>query len=199
MAGDETPSAVEDLALGAFRMVKSRLGFELDFSPETLPVLDHALAELRAEDEGRPSEKTVSVVAPCAGAYFGEVARRSLPGLRWHVPADDYRRWRLEGEAVFLCFNPIGVALEALFRAPVGGWNAHFTLLPAQRAAVKSALEAAGAVREDDYYRLAVRHETLEQALSVLAGLAAGDEATRPLGPDVYASVVDGDAADVEA
>jgi hypothetical protein len=38
---DRAPEEVEDLALGAFRMVKEKLAFDLDFTPETLPVLDH--------------------------------------------------------------------------------------------------------------------------------------------------------------
>jgi len=197
MSDDETVAVAEDLALGAFRMVKSALDFEL--TPETLPVLDHYLRQLREEDGGRPDDETVSMVAPCVGAYFGEVARRSLPGLRWHVPGDDYRAWRLEGERVFLCFNPVGVALEAIFGEPVGDWNAHFTLLPEQRPEVDRSLEATGAVREDDYYRLAVRHEVLEQTLGVLERVARADEAPRSFGPEVYASVVDGEASTVDA
>src|SRR5690606_10328312 len=113
---ERAPEAVEDLALAAFRMVKEKLSFELDFTPETLPVLDHYLELLRTEGDGPPDEKVVSVAAPCAGAYFGEVVRRSLPGLRWHLAGDDYTRWRLEARDVFLCFNPIGAALEAIYR-----------------------------------------------------------------------------------
>lgn len=199
MSEEQTPAAVEDLALGAFRMVKNELGFELDFTPETLPVLDHYLKELREDDGGPPDESVVSVVAPCVGAYFGEVARRSLSGLRWHTPEDDYRHWRLEGEGVFLCFNPVGVALEALFGEAVGDWNAHFTLLPEQKPEVNRSLEATGGVREEDYYRLAVRHEVLEQTMAVLERIASGEEAPRSFGPDVYASVVDGETSTVDA
>lgn len=191
----DTPPVVGDLALGAFRLVKERLGFELDFTPETLPVLDHYLAQIRDEDGGTPDEKAVALVGPCAGAYFGEVARRSFSGLRWHCPEGDYQAWRLEGERVFVAFNPIGVALEALFGKAIADWNAHFTLLPEQRALVEGALERAGPVREQDYFRLAVRHEVLEQTLVVL-DRAAGEGA---FGAEVYASVVDGDASEIEA
>lgn len=187
----DAPTVVEDLALGAFRLVKERLGFELDFTPETLPVLDHYLAQLREEDGGRPDEKAVALVGPCAGAYFGEVVRRSLPGLRWHCPEDDYEGWRLEGERVFLAFNPIGAALEALFGRSVEGWNAHITLRPERRGAVDASLEATGPVREEDFYRLAVRHEVLEQTLRVLERLSKGNGAAKSYGPDAYASVVD--------
>lgn len=187
----DAPAVVEDLALGAFRLVKERLGFELDFTPETLPVLDHYLEQIREEDDGRPDDKAVALVGPCAGAYFGEVVRRSLHGLRWHCPEGDYEGWRLEGEGVFLSFNPIGAALEALFAGPVPGWNAHITVLPERRAPVDRSLEAAGPIREDDFYRLAVRHEVLEQTLRVLESFARGNGEARAFGPEAYAAVVD--------
>ena len=187
---DRAPEEVEDLALGAFRMVKEKLAFELDFTPETLPVLDHYLELLRQEGDGVPDEKVVSVVAPCAGAYFGEVARRAFPNLRWHLAKDDYPRWRLEAVDVFLCFNPIGVALEALYRETVAEYAAHFTLLPAEQDLVNSSLESTGPVREDDYYRLAVRHEVLDQALSILGELARQKGERTRFGPEVYAAVL---------
>lgn len=198
MSEPDMPADVEDLALGAFRMVKEKLGFELDFTPETLPVLDHYLEQLRAEGDGTPDEQTLAVVAPCAGAYFGEVVRRSLAGFRWHAPGDEYRRWRLEAEPVFLCFNPVGAALEALLRERVGDWNAHLTVLPDQQPALNRSLEATGPVQEDDFYRLAVRHEVLEQARVLLSRLAAQDDAPRSFGPDVYASVVDSQRPEVD-
>lgn len=165
----DSPDVVEDLALGAFRLVKERLEFELDFTPETLPVLDQYLLDLRADDDGAPDEKVVAVVAPCVGAYFGEVCRRSLAGLQWTEIPDEYRDWRISGPGGAVTFNPIGVALEALAREPVPGWAGHFTVAKERREAVESALANTGSVREDDFYRLAVRHEVLEQTLSVLS------------------------------
>ncbi len=198
MDADRTPEAIEDLALGAFRLVKEKLSFELDFTPDTLPVLDHYLQQLRDEDGEEPDPKVVSVVGPCAGAYFGEVVRRALPGLRWHCP-DDYEEWRIEASDVFLCFNPIGVALEALHRAPLADWNAHFALLPAEQEIVNTSLDATGPVREDDFYRLAVRFEVLEQTLHVLRERSQSRGERRSFGPEVYAAAVDGKPAGAEA
>ena len=182
---------IEDLALGAFRLVKERLDFELDFAPETLPVLDHYLIELRDEDAGRPDEKVVAVVAPCVGAYFGEVVRRSLGGFRWRHPGDAYRRWRLEAEAVFLAFNPVGAALEAIHGEELAGWRAHLALLPAQRDAVQRSLAVTGGVREDDFHRLAVRHEVIEQTLGVLEGLERAAGGGRRYDAEAYRSALD--------
>lgn len=191
---------IEDLALGAFRLVKENLDFELDFTPETLPVLDHYLAQLRDEDGGVPDDKVVALVGPCVGAYFGEVIRRSEPGLRWHRVADDYQRWRLEAEPVFFCFNPVGAALEALYDKSLADWNAHLTLLPEQQSVVEGALENAGPVRASDYHRLSVRHEVISHALAVLADLRAAETTTaRSFGPEVYATVLDDAAPDAKA
>lgn len=167
---EETPPIVEDLALGAFRLVKQSLEIELDFAAETLPILDHYLASLDRGDDGRPDEKLVRVAGPCAGAYFGEVARRTLAGLEWTLPEEghEYTAWRLHAPDVGLSLNPIGAALEAVFTESLGEWHAHLALPEKRRALVEKRLEATGPVRADDYYRLAIRYEVLEQALAVL-------------------------------
>lgn len=190
-------AVVEDLALGAFRMVKEKLAFELDFTPETLPVLDHFLRELR--EGGAPDEKAVAVVGPCAGAYFGEVVRRSFGGLRWHHPGDDYQRWRLEGVEVFVAFNPIGAALEAIYGEALADWEAHLSLLPDQRAIVEESLAATGPVREDDFHRLAVRYEVLDQTLALLDELGRRSGEPRTFGPDAYATLLDARPGKVDA
>lgn len=166
---EDTPPVVEDLALGAFRLVKQALGFELDFTAETLPILDHYLASLR-DGDGTPDEKLVTVVGPCAGAYFGEVVRRNFGDLVWVLPeeAHEYRAWRIEGTRLPLSFNPIGAALEAVFDEALAEWNAHVELPAAERARVNAHLEAAAPVREADFYRLTVRHEMLEEVLVAL-------------------------------
>ena len=168
---DDLPLVVEDLALGAFRLVREALAFELDFTPETLPVLDHYLRDLSSEDT--PTEAVISLVTPCAGAYFGEVIRRSLPGFRWRCPEGAYPRWRLEHGARFLRFNPVGAALEALVDEEAPGWHAHLGLASEDRVVVESSLHGSGPIAREDYYRLAVRHEVLDQTLSVLDALAS--------------------------
>lgn len=201
MAEDEegAPDAVEDLALTAFRLVKEKLGFELDFTPETLPVLDHYLRELRTEEGGTADEKIASVVAPCAGAYFGEVMRRSLPGLRWAATDDDYARWRIEASHVFLCFHPVGMVLEALYGEPLEGFASHVIILPADRDAVDHSLDASGPIREDDFVRLAVRHEVIEQTIAVLEGLEGRRGERRTFGRDLYEATVGKTDSGVEA
>ena len=174
-------------------MVKEGTGFELDFTPETLPVLDHYLLELRAD--GPPDETTLGLVGPCAGAYFGEVIRRAFGGFRWHLVDGEYTKWRLEAIEVFLCFNPIGVALEAACGEGVRDWGARLRLLPEDEAEVERSLSAAGGVAERDYFRLAVRHEVIDQAMAVLYARREAERGDRAegtvIGADVYAAVID--------
>jgi hypothetical protein len=55
---------------------------------------------------------------------------------------------------------------------------------------VRESLERVGGVREDDYYRLSVRFEVIEQIVSLLIDKAiAQNELSRRFGPEVYAAL----------
>lgn len=179
---NDAPSEIVDLAQACVRYVHDSLGFTLDFTRETLPVLDHYL---RQSVRGARDE-AVDLMARVAGAYFGEVVRRSLPGVRWGQDEPDPRRARLEFERFFLCFNPIGAALEAITGAPTEGFHTHFQVLDEARTAVNAALEAGMEVGDDDYFTLGVRLETLEQVADVVSGLEAARKEPRSFGPEVY-------------
>jgi hypothetical protein len=189
---DDAPPTVRTLAEGAPRFVKQALGVELDGTPDTLPILDHYL-ELAREDEARSREEVLGLVATSAGAYFGEVVRRAVPTARWHVgDPEDPSTWRIELEHVFLAFNPVGMAREAITEGDEDGWNAHLEVPSQDRALLAQSLERVGPVSDEDYRRLAVRWETIEQAIAVLEGAAvARGETSRRYGPEVYAAALD--------
>ena len=178
------PSEVSDLAAACVRFVQGALDFTLDYSAETLPVLDHYLRE---QVRSAHAEAT-DLVASAAGAYFGEVVRRRIAGARWHCPAGDYASFRLEWEPFFLWLNPLGAAHEALAGTEVEGSNAHFQVLDEARSEVERSLAASGPVRGDDFYRLSVRLEALEQVADVLIGLEQKQPKPRHFGPEVYAA-----------
>lgn len=196
--GDDLPRAPEavlERAASCVRFVLGALKIELDFTPETLPLVDHWLATAReaADDALEP------LVAEAAGAYFGEVVRRALPGSRWHVGATP-SAWRIELDHVFLAFNPIGVALEALAGDDAPGWNAHLEVLKEDRDLLEQTLARLGDVREDDYYRLAVRWEVIEHVEAALESAAvARGETERRFSPAVYAAALDARAGGAEA
>src|SRR5882672_5013996 len=130
---EKAPQAVSDLADACVRFVQEALGLRLDYTSDTLPILDHYLHEA-ARGAG---PEVQALLAPAAGAYFGELVRQRMAGVRWHAPNEDHQRFRLEFEAFFLCFNPIGVAMEVLRGGDAEGWGAHFGLLDEARATVE--------------------------------------------------------------
>jgi hypothetical protein len=182
----DTPPVVLDLADSCVRFVKRALRIELDYTPETLPILDHYLREAQGIDR----EEIISLVAPAAGAYFGEVVRRQLGPSRWHWVSDDFADCRIEFDRCFLSFNPIGNALEAVVGNEVEGYGSNLALLAEDQGLVREALARTDDVREDDYYRLAVRFEVIEQVVALLVEKAiAKDELSRRFGPEVYAAL----------
>jgi hypothetical protein len=155
----ELPQEVIDLAGACVAAVQNAVGVELDFSQETLPVLDHYASMVDS-----PTDEIVSLIAPMCGAYFGEVVRRHLGDGRWLCPKDDYSQWRLRFEQCVLELNPIGTAVEVLLKDDAAGWFGHLQTEPRNRATVAQALEVYGSVRELDYYTFGVRFEAVEQA-----------------------------------
>ena len=155
----ELPQEVIDLSGACVAAVQNAVGVELDFSQDTLPVLDHYASMVES-----PTDEVISLLSPMCGAYFGEVVRRHLQDGRWLCPEDDYSLWRLQFEQCVLEFNPIGTAVEVLLKADAAGWFAHLQSEPGNRATVARALEVYGSVRELDYYSFGVRFEAVEQA-----------------------------------
>ena len=158
---------LDDLAHTCVSAVQRALGIELDFTQDTLPILDHYVSMA----QGTKAEVS-ELLAPMAGAYFGEVVRRSVGAARWHAPGTEYNAYRLEFENAFLHFNPLGMVVESILKAPAEGWMAHLQMLPQHRETVQASLEALGGVRDEDYFRLTVRFEAIEQVYLVLSHLA---------------------------
>ena len=184
------PNPIVELAEGCAHFVKQALEIELDYTPETLPILDHYLRE-RAD---KPRAEVLSLLTPAAGAYFGEVVRRNLGPSRWFDAAFEHTCYALEFENNFMTFNPLGMALEAIQDAPADGWGAHIQVLPEDQLHVKDALERVGQVSASDYHRLAIRFETLELVeQTVLNRAELRKETDRRFGAEVYAAARDAD------
>ena len=182
-------ASIEELVRACTEYVRRAVGIELDGTPDTLPILDHYLANLGEVDR---TDEILELVVLAAGAYFGEVVRRTLGHGRWHLEAGDPTGNRLELEHVFLFFNPMGMAREAIASAEQPGWMAHLEVLPRDRPLLEQSLSRMGDVREDDYYRLAVRFEVIEQVVSALEGASVSRDAQGELfelfTPAVYAA-----------
>jgi len=172
MTGAPIPmELVEQLAATCVEDVKEVLDFDLDFTIETLPVLDHFCECARS---GPSWPEQAEGLALMIGAYFGEVIRKQHP-CRWYLSAEGGHAWRLEFEAYFLCFNPVGAALELLLEGDALGWNASYLTWDDATEALQTRLSKLPPVSEEDFYKLTVRHEVLETVTDFLASWTAKD------------------------
>jgi Family of unknown function (DUF6278) len=189
-----TPALIESLAEGCIRFVTQAVGVSLDGTPDTLPILDHYLA-LARDDDARSRDEVLGLVATSAGAYFGELVRKQFEGARWSMPdTDDATTWRVEFAHVYLAFQPVAMVQAAILETEKEG-GAHLTLSAVDRDAVAASLDRVGEVEEDDYLRLAVRWEVIEQVVAVLESQAAArNESGREYGPASYAAALDAES-----
>jgi hypothetical protein len=179
----ETPEAIRMLADRCVVHVAHRFELELDFSPETLGVIDHFIEAVVIEEAGgrlppvgdARRAHLVHLLAPTIGAYFGEVLRRCVP-CRWRIRSDDPREWLLEFDQYLLRFNPAGAAAEALMGEAVEAWGAAFVTAPEQMAGLHERLAAAPPLPEDEFFALTSRYEVVQIVDDWLRARAAADD-----------------------
>jgi hypothetical protein len=151
------PARVADLAAACVRFVAARYGSTLDYSPDTLSFVDQWVRDTRAELGRRP--EVGEVVQAAAGAYLGEVIRRTFGGS-WSMP-EDTQQWRLCLSRVYCAFNPVGMLREALILDRADGWHAHFELDPGERDAVEQRLDALPPVADDEFFAPSTRFDVV--------------------------------------
>lgn len=164
------PPPLVELCGSLTDFVQAAVGIRPDYTPETLPLVDHYIAEVRANLATRP--EVLDLTAQAVGAYFGEVVRRHLVGF-WHVPSPNHHDWLLCGESAYFAVNPIGVGYEAVTgRSDHDGPTAAIKLASEDRDAVAAKLSSLPPVPEDEYYTLSARLEVLETIVDVVLTLA---------------------------
>jgi hypothetical protein len=167
---ENVPEPVVELCQSLSDFVEASLGIRPDFTPETLPLVDHYVAEARGNLEARP--EILDLTAQAVGAYFGEVVRRHLAGF-WHVPTPNHHDWLLCGESAYFAINPIGVGYESVTGRPdQEGPSSAIKLANEDREAVHAKLANLPPVPESEYYSLSARLEVLETVVDVVLGLA---------------------------
>ena len=131
---ESAPTEVAELVEACREYVRRAIGMELDYSPETLPLVDHYIDLVRTSLDERPELQPLVVRA--VGAYFGEVIRRQLPAF-WRIPSADTHEWRLCARPVFLSLSPFGVAYDAVYQsAEHDGPSAQLRMAPEEREVV---------------------------------------------------------------
>ena len=158
------PEPVAELFASCVRFVGAKYQFALDFTPDTLSVLDQYVRDAREDLKQKP--ETLDLLQATIGAYLGEVMRRSFGG-EWFCEGE-HDGWRLDFTYVYLTFNPIGMAREALMLATADGWHGHLETEEAERELLEGRLKLLADVDEEEYYAPTTRHDVVEIAVDAL-------------------------------
>jgi hypothetical protein len=184
------PDPIPEYASACLEYVRRALGFELDFTAETLPVLDHYVSTVRETLTDRT--EIPPLIARAAGAYFGEVVRTVIPGF-WRVPSPNVHDWQLCSRVAFLWVNPVGIAYDAIYGSREhDGPRSLVRCAPEDRQFLERRLETLPPVPEDQYFLFTTRLEVLEVANEALhARLEEQGYAETELTDEDYATGVD--------
>lgn len=154
------PTPIVELCNSLTDFVERAVGIRPDYTPETLPLVDHYVRLTRESLAERP--EVLDLAAQAIGAYFGEVVRRNLIGF-WLVPTPNYHDWLLCGQAAFVAINPIGVGYESLlFGGEHHGPSSQLKLAEADRTPIAERLASLPEPTEDEYYSLSTRYDVLQ-------------------------------------
>ena len=169
-----TPDEIRELLGIAAQSVKVTTGLDLDFSSETLPLVDFYLSEARKGLLLRP--EAGELVARALGAYFGQTLINCFEGF-WMTQPDRPERWFVCFTRSHLALNPVGVALECLLgRSGHDGPPAEILVEENKRNALAARLELIPEVREEEYYLLSTRYDIFEIAHEAIREIPNAEE-----------------------
>jgi hypothetical protein len=160
------PETIAEFVTACLEYVRRALKVDLDFTPETLPLLDHYMELSRATIQEQPD--LAPLITRAAGAYFGELVRGRFGGF-WRVPTINVHDWSICLSGVFLWFNPIGTAYDALYSSEEhGGPRSLLRVAPEDHELLAQRLAQLPPVPEDEYFSFSTRFEVLEAAAELL-------------------------------
>lgn len=159
-------ASVHDAALGCVEYVKKSLGIELDFTPDTLPILDHYLREAGANVASQA--ETTHLLATVAGCYFGEVICRLFP-VAWDVSEADAENWCIHTNDDQIIIFPVQMALVAMQGPSAEADLSPLCLHDPLRSQLAERLSMLPDVDEQQYVALSTRIEVLEIAFELFA------------------------------
>ncbi len=168
------PAHIEEYAQNCVRFVLQALGVTLDFSAETLPVLDHYLKGAKKDITGRP--EALPLLAAAAGAYIGEVIRRRHPAM-WLAPVEDFESWRLDLSGTSVTVYPVAMARDAIAGEVDTSSGASIDLDEEDRQLVSARLEDLPYVSEEDFLAPSTRVEVVDITVDCIRAYQAAKKA----------------------
>ena len=162
---DPTPPRVREYAEQAVAYVQRALGIKLEYDSDTLPVLDHYLRTVPADQPA-----ALQLVVATAAAYFGETVRHVLGG-RWELGASD-AEWRVV-LPTGIHFSPAGFVAAAIAQADLEDLDSEIGAPARMLPHLQQTLSRMGELTVEEYYSLCGRLDTLEHVHEVLVAVAA--------------------------
>lgn len=160
------PETIAEFVTACLEYVRRALKLDLDFTPETLPLLDHYMALSRVTIQEQPA--LAPLITRAAGAYFGELVRGRFGGF-WRAPTINVHDWAICGTRVFLWFNPIGTAYDALYAGTDhAGPRSLLRVAAEDHELLAQRLAQLPPVPEDEFFSFSTRFEVLEVANELL-------------------------------
>lgn len=168
MQSAAVPPDVNDLALACVSYVERSLGVTLDFTSDTLSVLDHYLAEAKRVDRPEAQE----IVARAAAAYFGEVLRRRFE-CWWFAEGDDITTYQVRFGPVYLAVQPYALTATALGLGADDDRDLAGLVIDEDEIEVIGAhLAALPEVTEEEFTKMTTRFDVLEIVVDQLKARA---------------------------
>ena len=172
----QLPEEIYQLTERCRAHVHKRFAIELDFSSETLSVLDFFVEEMvKDENQGnspKPGDarrmNMVQLFAPTLGAYFGACLLQQFGG-RFRHTEKDFTNWRFEFDSFFLRFNPAAVAASVIARKEIDGLSPALIASAKQMPLLQERFDAAPDIPEDDYFSFCTWFESIQIANEFLA------------------------------
>ncbi|MBN2801507.1 MAG: hypothetical protein JXR91_00280 [Deltaproteobacteria bacterium] len=176
---------IDQLAERCIVHVQKRFNLTLDYTAETLSLLDYYVKELVTEENRGtvpiPGDivrlNLLPLFAPTLGAYFGETLKRIFGG-RWRYTNREPQYWRFEFDTFFVRLNPAGIAANAIAEAPFEEWAGQIMSAPILMPKLEERLNHAPQVAEDELFSFSTAFELIQITGEYLKALS---EKTEPL------------------
>jgi hypothetical protein len=157
------------MAASCIEYAQRALGVELDYTSDTLPILDHYLQQAARTAGKRP--EALSLITQVAAAYFGELLQRRFD-CWWKIEGDP-TQWVIRFRQVYLELCPHDLVVAALgLPLPEDAPEAGFHIDPDDIEFIGAYLAALPPVTEEDFRLLSTRYDTLETVVDQLKGRA---------------------------
>ncbi|MBN2344642.1 MAG: hypothetical protein JXX29_13330 [Deltaproteobacteria bacterium] len=178
----QMPEEINQLVERCRAHVQKRFNIELDFTSDTLSVLDFFVEEMVKEENngvcppgGHPARMNmIHLFAPTFAAYFGAVLTNHFGGRFRHVEKD-VSEWRFEFETFLVRFNPVAVAANVIAKTEVKGLDSILHSSAKLMPKLQERFDAAPDVLEDDFFSFCTFFESIQIANDFLTEVSQKD------------------------